>query len=179
MSDILLTHSRMNAAATEWLQPVPWQLFTTLKFPYSASNETATRKYSDLINNIEHNMRTRVCSVSAIENRSKYGERVPLHIHSALACLKPIPPELVTDLWNAGVGRGNSENNDLSVIKRFDSTICGIEYILKQVNDPDCEWDFRNIHLFNPNVRLEPKLDHKSLRSARRWHKQVSIAAAA
>jgi hypothetical protein len=54
----------------------------------------------------------------------------------------------------------------------------GIDYILKQIEDPDCEWDVRNVHLFHPNVKLDSKLDHASLRSTRRWQQQVSLAAA-
>ncbi|MGA2753233.1 MAG: hypothetical protein ABSE53_05650 [Terracidiphilus sp.] len=161
-----------------WLQPVPWQLVATLEFPWNARPETADRKFTELIDSVERGMRTRICYARALESRAKSGERVPLHIHAALASAKPIPHQLVSGIWNSQVGRTNSSNSDLAFIEPYNPSQCGIQYLLKQIDDPDCEWDFRNVHLFNPNVKLDSKLDHASLRSARRWQQQVSLASA-
>jgi len=167
--------STLSRATAEWLRPVPWQLFATLEFPWNASHKTASRLFDSLINKLERFMRTRVCFLRALENRSKRGERVPVHIHSALACLRPISPQLVSGIWFASVGRPDSKESDLVEIESFDSSMSGVDYIVKQMGDPDCEWDIRNVHLFNPDVKPEPKSDHASLRSDRRWHQQVSM----
>jgi hypothetical protein len=171
------SHHAINAAA-DWLRPVPWQLFTTLEFPGRARPEIASAKFGEFINTMERNLRSRVGSVHVLESKSKdRGERVPLHIHSALTANKPIDPRLVSSAWHARVGRTDPTSSELVLTRPFDPEMGGIEYILKQIDDPDCEWDFRNVHLFNPNVNLDSKLDHASLRSARRWQQQVSIAA--
>jgi hypothetical protein len=64
---------------------------------------------------------------------------------------------------------------DLARVEPLDPSMGAIEYIVKQIDVPDCDWDIRNVHLFNPDVELEPKLDHASLRSVRRWNQQVSM----
>jgi hypothetical protein len=178
MSHLEQSHHAISAAA-DWLRPVPWQLFTTLEFPRRARPEIATAKFGEFIDSMERNLRSRVCSVHVLESKSKdRGERVPLHIHSALTAIKPIDPWLVSSAWHARVGRTDPTSSDLVLTRPFDPEMGGIEYILKQMDDPDCEWGFRNLHLFNPNVKLDSKLDYTSLRSARRWQQQVSMAAA-
>jgi hypothetical protein len=161
-----------------WLQPVPWQLVATLEFPWNARPETADRQFTELIDSVERGMRTRICYARALESRAKSGERVPLHIHAALASAKHISPRLVSETWNRKVGRTNASNGDLALVEPFDPSQGGIAYVLKQIDDPDCEWGVRNIHLFNPDAKLDSKLDHASLRSARRWQQEISLAAA-
>jgi hypothetical protein len=178
MSHLEESHHAISAAA-DWLRPVPWQLFTTLEFPRGARPEVATAKFGEFIDTLERNLRSRVCSVHVLESKSKdSGERVPLHIHSALTAIKPIDPRLVSSAWHARVGRTDPTSSDLVLTRPFDPEMGGIDYILKQIEDPDCEWDVRNVHLFHPNVKLDSKLDHASLRSTRRWQQQVSLAAA-
>lgn len=178
MSNLEQSHHAIDAAA-DWLRPVPWQLFTTLEFPRGARPEIATAKFGGFIDTMERSLRSRVCSVHVLESKSKdRGERVPLHIHSALAAIKPIDPRLVSSAWHARVGRTDPTSSDLVLTRPFDPEMGGIEYILKQIEDPDCEWDVRNIELFQPKVQLDSKLDHASLRSTRRWQQQFSLAAA-
>lgn len=164
-----------QTAVAEWLQPVPWQLFATLEFPWNAKPETATSKFDQMINTMERTLRTRVCCVNASETRSKTGAMVPLHIHASFASAKPIPRQLVAGAWAEGVGRTNSVGGDLARVEPFNPAMGGISYIVKLINDPDCEWGFRNVHLFNGNIQIEPKTDHASLRSARRWQAQNDI----
>ena len=121
-------------------------------------------------------MRTRICTVSAIENKSKCGEMVPHHLHAALASLKPIPPLLAEEVWLQGVGRVRSmTNSDLAVVMSFESPM--LEYVVKRISDQDCEWDVRNLQYFNSNITSEQGTDHRSLQMARRWQQQVSNAA--
>jgi hypothetical protein len=165
-----------QAAVAEWLRPVPWQLFATLEFPWNAKPETAALKFDQTIDTMEHSLRTRVCCVNASETRSKSGAMVPLHFHASFTAARPISRQLVAGIWTDGVGRTNSVGGDLARVEPFDPTMGGIAYIVKLINDPDCEWGFRNVYLFNRNIKMEPKTDHASLRSARRWQVQNSGA---
>lgn len=165
-----------QAAVAEWLQPVPWQLFATLEFPWNALPETATMKFDQMIDTMERTLRTRVCCVNASETHSKSGAQVPLHIHASFTAAKLISRQLVAGIWAEGVGRTNSVGGDLARVEPFNPAMGGIGYIVKLINDPDCEWGFRNLHLFNSNIQIEPKTDHASLRSARRWQAQNGIA---
>jgi hypothetical protein len=176
MNQASQTTPSAQAAVAEWLQPVPWQLFATLEFPWNVKPETATSKFDQMIDAIERTLRTRVCCVEASETRSKSGATVPLHIHASFASAKPIPRQLVAGIWAEGVGRANSVGGDLARVEPFNPAMGGISYIVKLINDPDCEWGFRNVHLFNRNIQIEPKMDHASLRSARRWQAQNGIA---
>jgi hypothetical protein len=166
------------AALTEWLNPIDWRTFGTFEFPWNARPETARLKFDEMINNLERDMRTRVCFVLSAETRAKSGAPVPLHFHAAMTAAKPISTRLVTDVWNAGAGRTSSTSSDLALVEPYDPTKDGLRYIFKQITEQDCEWDFRNVHLFNPNVKLDSKLDHAFLRSTRRWQQEISQAAA-
>ena len=165
-----------QAAVADWLQPVPWQLFATLEFPWNVKPETATSKFDQMIDTMERTLRTTVCCVNASEVRSKTGATVPLHIHASFASARQIPRQLVAGIWTEGVGRTNSASGDLARVEAFNPAMGGISYIVKLINDPDCEWGFRNVHLFNRNIQIAPKTDHASLRSARRWQAQNDIA---
>ena len=166
-------------ATVQWLQSVPWQLFATLEFPYLRTRyEPARLKFAEMVNTVERSLRTRLGYLYAMETRSKSGAVVPLHFHAAFTAIRPIPDWLVAGVWNQAVGRSNSVGGDLALVEPYDPSMGGIEYIVKQVGDPNCEWDCRNVHLFSNSIQLEPKSDHASLRSARRWQQQVSIAAA-
>jgi len=162
-------------AAAEWLAPIAWQLFATLEFPWKARPETASRKFAKLVDTMEKSIRTRVCFVNATETRSKSGAIVPLHFHAAFTAARPISESLVAGIWNAGVGRSASEDGDLAMVKPYDRSRNGIGYILKMMSDPNCAWDIRNVHLFNPAIIIVPKTDHASLRSARRFHAQAAM----
>lgn len=161
-------------AIAQWLQSVPWQLIATFEFPSAHTGyETARRKFADMVNLCERSLRTRLCYLYAMESRSTSGAIVPVHFHAAFTAIRPIPDWLVAGVWNAGLGRTNSLDGDLALVEPYDPAKDGIEYILKQNNDHNCEWDCRNVHLFSDTMHLEPKSDHPSLRSARRWQQQV------
>lgn len=52
----------------------------------------------------------------------------------------------------------------------------GIAYLTKQIGTQEGDWTFKNIHLFAPGIQSEPKQTHVSLRAARRWKAQLSLA---
>src|ERR1035438_7489724 len=118
--------SQVSAAAAEWLEPIPWQLFCTLEFPYKARPELAVKKFDSMVNNLERSLRTRVCYVNASETRSKSGAVVPLHFHTLLTSARPISTQLVTGMWNEGVGRTNSVGGDLAQVESFDPSMGGV-----------------------------------------------------
>ena len=164
-------------ATAQWLEDVPWQLFATLEFPSAHTrHETARRKFADMVNLCERCLGTRLCYVCAMESRSASGAIVPVHFHAAFTAIRRIPYQLVAGVWNEGIGRANSVGGDLARVEAYDLAMGGIEYIMKLITEPDCEWDLRNVHLFTPNVDLDSKLDHASLRSARRWQQQLEGA---
>jgi hypothetical protein len=126
-----------------------------------------------MIDHLERDIRTRVCFIRAAETKSKSGVPVPLHFHAALTATKPISCELVTDLWNHSMGR---TSGDLALVEPYQPALEGVAYITKQINDHGCEWDWRNVHLFTSSITLPERLDHASLRSARRWRTQNGMS---
>jgi hypothetical protein len=164
-------------AVQQWLDAVAWQQFATFEFSYAASEEAAARKFDQMLNSLERNLRTRVAYVKSTEVRSKSGAVVPRHIHCALTALKPIPSHLVTELWLDSVGRGRlGEKSDLAVVETYKPERGGIAYITKQIGTQHGDWSFKNLHLFAPGIQSEPKQTHAALRAARRWQAQLSLA---
>lgn len=163
----------VSAALAEWLSPIKWQTFGTFEFPWNARPETAGRKFDEMINHLEREMRTRLCFVRAAETRAKSGASVPLHFHAAMTATKPISRHVVTDLWNTSVGRAGG---DLALVVPYDPVLGGVAYITKQVADHACEWECRNVHLFTHSITPTGPVDHASLRSMRRWQAQNGLA---
>jgi hypothetical protein len=162
-------------ALIDWLKPIQWQAIAALTFPRTVGEEAASRTFSGFVNEIERDQRGRICTASAMERRSRDGEPVPLHIHAAIASLKPITTQLVSDAWNHAAGRPSSLRSDLALVERYDPSRGGLDYLLKQTSDPNCHWDIHNVEYFNPKMQPTVKADHTSLRSARRWSQQVSV----
>ena len=157
----------LQIAAGQWLQDVPWQLFATLEFPSARVRfETAHSKLHEMLHTVEHSLRTRVGCVYAAETRSKSGAIVPLHFHAALTALRPIEYQLVMGAW--GEGRANSVQ-DLARVKPYDPSRGGIEYIMKQITDHDCQWGLKDVELFSNSM---PK-PHMGARANRRWLDQL------
>jgi hypothetical protein len=140
-------------AVQQWLDPVAWQLFATLEFPYATSEEPAARKFDQMLDALERNLRSSVAYVKSTEIRSKYGAVVPRHVHCALTAIKPIPSHLVTVLWLDSVGRGRlGEKSDLAVVETYKPERRGIAYITKQIGTQQGDWSFKNVHLFAPGI---------------------------
>lgn len=162
-------------ALIDWLKPIQWQAIATLTFPRTVGEEAASRTFKWFVNEIERGQRGRVCTVSAMERRARDGDPVPLHIHASLASLRPLTTQIVSDAWNHAVGRPSSLRSDLALVEKYDPSRRGIDYVLKQISDPNCHWDVHNVEYFHPEMQPSVKTDHTSLRSARRWSQQVSV----
>jgi hypothetical protein len=37
-----------------------------------------------------------------------------------------------------------------ALVLPYDPNLNGVSYVLKQINQPDGDWDFRKLHLFHP-----------------------------
>jgi len=168
-----LSMSDVSSQAAEWLKPIPWQLFATLEFPWKVRPETANAKFSEMIDSLERSLRTRIGYLYALECRSKSGAIIPPHFHAAFCALKPIPRELLKNLWYTEVGRTGSTDGDLVRVECYDPAKCGIGYIVKQISETNCEWALRNIEFFDGNIQVEPTTDHASLRAMRRFKAQA------
>ncbi len=166
----------LSSDVASWLNPVQWQLFATLEFTWNIKPETANIKFRELINSLERTLRTRICFVNSLENRSKSGVIIFPHYHAAFTAAKIIPCQLVASLWNFVIGRSPSESGDLVLVEPFDPAKNGIAFIAKQITDESCEWDFRNIDLFNGSSQPAQKTDHATQRSARRLKAQVDAS---
>jgi hypothetical protein len=162
-------------AIGHWLQDIPWQLFATLSFAsLHVGYESARLKFKEMAHTVAHSMRTRLGYVYALERRSKStGAIVPLHFHAAFVAPKPIEYQAIIGAWWAGAG-GNQYNtlHDLARVQPYNSSLDGIAYIVKQMTDPDCQWDLKDVELFSPSMS-KPRM---SPRQARRWQEQHRLS---
>ena len=165
----------LTESLTEWLEVIPWQVIATLEFPWTSGTWSADRRFSEFVNLMERGVRGRVCSLSAVESHRRDGSPVSAHIHAALAARMPITPTMVSDTWNHALGRYDPSRSDLARVSDYNPSQGGLSYILKQVTNPDCQWDVHNLEFFNPTMDFSDKRDHAALRSARRWSQQVSV----
>jgi hypothetical protein len=160
-----------QTATAGWLADVPWQLFATLKFASPRIRfETAHSKFHAMLNIVAHSIGSRVGAIYAFETRSKRdGSVVPLHIHGAIAALRPIEHQMVSGAW-AGRSFRTSSIRELAQVEPYDAARAGVEYIVKQAADnTGCEWGMRDVEFFSPTLPVP----HLSPRAARRWQEQA------
>jgi hypothetical protein len=157
---------------SEWLRDIPWQLFGTFKFPYPIQQDSARGTMLQMTQSVAHTMQCRLGYVYAMERRDRTGVAiVPLHFHAAFVAPKPLSADLIADTWNNAVGRPHAGNGDLALVEPYDPSRRGIEYILKQMTDPDCQWTTHDVEFFSPTM---PK-HRMSPRSIRRWQEQLGV----
>jgi hypothetical protein len=156
-------------AIAAWLNPVPWQIFGTLLFPWSARAETVAKRYASMINTLECKLRAPICHIHSVESRSKTGMVVPRHIHCAMAAYRIIDPDAVADLWENAVHREHTdEGDDIAKVTAYNPARDGIGYVVKQVQYEHSSWDVEKVNLFVPDSAADSKLNHRSIRFARR-----------
>jgi hypothetical protein len=150
-------------AVAEWASPVAWQQFVTMTFPWTATSETAGKKFKALLNAMEREMRAPIAYVSGIEGRTKTGERCAPHIHAALAAQAPISGHRMEAIWAELTGRRQPQDDDSIQIAPWKEGVGGIEYILKFGTE---DWDFRWLELVNPAIKATAT--HRTNRTLRR-----------
>ena len=166
----------LAAVADSWLQDVPWQLFGTFSFASpQIGQETAINRFTQMTEGVAKAMRSRIGYVYSLERRSKStGAVVPLHFHAAFVAPRPIEHQLVSGMWwglngPKGTNLDRVQPHDLAQVQPYDPSRGGVEYVVKQMTDPDCQWGLKNVELFSPSM---PK-HHISPRSIRRWQEQL------
>ena len=125
-------------AVADLVRSIDWQLFVTLEFPWNVRSETADRKFKVLIDQLEREMRTRICYLVGKESRTKSGAAVPWHFHSCLTALKPIAASQIESIWRRQVHRSKAaEDNGVVDIRTYDPALPGVEYVTKLMSTLD------------------------------------------
>jgi hypothetical protein len=154
----ILTESDRNVlkVLSDWLAPIPWQFFLTLEFPWNVARHTATVRFHDYLNSAEKRLGDSICFIAGVEGKSKFGELVPWHIHLLMTSSRPIPANLLKELWWAREGRGTRSEihpeGDSIIVLPFDAEKRGLEYCLKFANDCRGDWMWNWLEIFNPNI---------------------------
>jgi hypothetical protein len=133
-----------------WLRKVPWQLFCTFTFAWRVSDAQAVRVFKEFVNRLERSVRGPIGFVRGDEKRfSGCGmPGAPRHFHALLAAHRGLKQQVVADLWMSMAGR--RENGAGANVRIYDANLGGLAYVLKFINEPDGDWELRNIDLFLP-----------------------------
>lgn len=175
--------SRQDRTAVDeiahWLQPINWQFFVTLTFPWNVRAETADAKLKAWLNALERDLKTRVCFIAGKECKPhSHGVEVPWHFHVLVASMVEIPKELMEGLWLALIGRANQavmpgeSQNEHVLVLRYEPGELGHQYCLKALNSSDGDWQFRWIELFNPRIPCTARPNHRTERNQTRFVQQ-------
>jgi hypothetical protein len=138
----------VSLEACNWLRNVPWQLFCTFTFAWQVSDPQALKVFAEFINRLERLARGPIVFVRGDEKRySGCGmPGSPRHFHALLGAHRGLDRHLVADVWMKLAGRrANGAGADVRV---YDPSLDGLAYVLKFINQPLGDWDFRNLDLF-------------------------------
>ena len=166
-------------AVNDWLTPVPWQFFVTVEFTWDVRHETAVSKLKEYLRRISEQIREPVCFIAGMENESKTtGMRVPWHFHLLMTAHRPIPEDLLRQVWWNMVGRGTKTlihpEGSSVVLEQVDPERAGLEYCLKFANHCQGEWIHRWLEIFNSNIPISA--DHRQVRRRKRGERsKVSV----
>lgn len=169
------TPSEQSSAGEEylsWLGSIQWRLFCTFTFAWSVSDAQALKVFREFVNRLERYLRGPIAYVRGDEKRfSGCGKPgAPRHFHLLLAAHRRIDPVYVSDLWMSMAGR--RENGAGADVRIYHPELPGLAYILKYINEPDGDWNFRNLDLFLPGRELSTLRSRQRRRLAR--HQQRS-----
>jgi hypothetical protein len=155
--------ARGQRAYVTWLRPVPWQLFCTFTFAWQVSDPQALKVFSEFVHRLEKSLRGSVGLVRGDEKRfSGCGmPGAPRHFHVVIAAHRQLDRHFVGQLWMSLAGR--REDGAGADVRIYDSSLNGLAYVLKFINQPLGDWDFRNLDLF-----LEPFEQQKNNSRRRR-----------
>jgi hypothetical protein len=160
-------------AYAKWLNPIPWQFFVTLTFPWDATSETADQKLKELLNALERELKNSICFMAGKERKARSaGMNVPWHFHVLMTAQCPIPKDLIEIWWRQLVGAsgtGGLGKDDSVLVVPYDKNKRGVEYCLKLVNDCNGDWASRWLQLFHPTIKRTSQPDHRTLRQEKRF----------
>jgi hypothetical protein len=86
----------------------------------------------------------------------------PRHFHALLASACRLDDRLIANVW-MDMG-GHRENGAGANVRIYDRSLDGLAYTLKFINQPDGDWDLRNLDLF----LAPPSPDEMTSRQRRR-----------
>jgi hypothetical protein len=171
---------RLVDAVNDWLAPIEWQFFVTLEFTWDVRSETAHSTLKEYLRRIGEQIREPVCFIAGMENESKAtGMRVPWHFHLLMTAHRPIPMDLLKQIWWNMVGRGaktllHPEGSSV-VLEQVDPERAGLEYCLKFANHCCGDWVWRWLEIFNPNIPRSA--DQREVRRRKRAERsRLSVA---
>jgi hypothetical protein len=168
--------SKELAVYVAWLRQVPWQLFCTFTFAWPVSDPQAQKVFRGFANRLERSMRGPIVFVRGDEKRfSGCGmPGAPRHFHALLAAHRKLNQQVVADLWMSMAGR--RDNGAGANVRNYDPSLGGLAYTLKFINEPDGDWDLRNVDLFlsHPN---QPDMNCRQRRRLARHARRVSSLA--
>jgi len=152
MTDVCVPPNRIPTQYLQeyvaWLRPLPWQIFATFTFAWPVSDPQALKVFRQFIDRIEKGLRGPVALVRGDEKRfSGCGmPGAPRHFHVLMAAHRRLDRHWVREHWMRLAGyRPNGAGADA---RTYDASLRGIDYVLKFINQPDGDWDFRNLDLF-------------------------------
>jgi hypothetical protein len=140
-------HGNVNAYEA-WLKNVPWQLFCTFTFVWPVSDPQAQKVFKGFANRLERYVRGPIIFLRGDEKRfSGCGmPGAPRHFHALLAAHRKLNQQVVADLWMSMAGR--RANGAGANVRIYDPSLGGLAYTLKFIDDPEGDWDLRNVDLF-------------------------------
>ena len=153
-----------------WVRQIPWKFFCTFTFAWEdVSDEWADRVFAEFINRLEDTLGCEVCFVRGDEKRvSGCGKPASgRHFHVLLTCLAPVDSALIESMWENMAGKRAEGAGAL--VKEYQSSGNGARYVLKCMNQPDGNWDFRNLELFHPDSKKSQKMNKRWRRRLKRF----------
>jgi hypothetical protein len=170
------THVRPSddSVYVAWLRSVPWQLFCTFTFAWPVSDPQALKVFGEFVNRLERSLRGPVVLVRGDEKRfSGCGmSGAPRHFHLVMAAHRKIDPKFVLDLWMSLAGR--REHGAGADARPYDPSLPGLRYVLKFINQPNGDWDIRNLDLFLTTTEREV-LDRRQRRRLARHRSRLEL----
>jgi len=157
-----------------WLRPVPWQLFCTFTFAWQVSDQQALRVFTEFVSRLEKSLRGPVALVRGDEKRfSGCGmPGAPRHFHAVMAAHRRLNRHWVADVWMSMAGR--RENGAGADVRIYDPDLDGLAYVLKFIDEPLGDWDFRNLDLFLPTAEVG-QFSRRQRRRLARHERRVAL----
>jgi hypothetical protein len=172
----------------EWLSNVPWKLYGTFTFAWKVSDQQGDKVFHAFINRMERHLGCDIAWVRGDEKRwSGCGmPGIPRHYHALFWSAAPLDRQLFETQWTslagdrrkkmAGTGREGMAEDQLvkpgAKVDPYDPKRNAIAYVLKLINTPEGDWQFRKLELAVPAWRREPATCRQR-RWLRRHHERV------
>ncbi len=154
----------------DWVRQVNWRFFCTLTFGRPFSDRQAEAVYATFIDRLERSLHCEVCFVRGDEKRFS-GCGMPAsgrHFHALIACEAPVQPTFIESLWTSMAGTRAAGAGAL--VEEYNCNENGARYVLKFINEPDGNWAFRHLELFQPQARASQKMNKRWRRRLKRFN---------